>query len=298
MSSAKYLFTEGVTNIKKHGSKSVSTLFVIGATMLILGLFILMYSNVNYLMNTIENEQGLQAFIKDDLTSNNRIDTIKNQIEKIKGVLNVEYMDKEAAFQDAKNMFKGQEYLLDGLLDKSNIFPASFIVKIGDLTQSKNIEKALSEIDGIYKVRYSETTIQSIMSISQVTNIVLVGLGSVMLIVSIFIISNTIKLALNSNQREIFIMRYIGATNKFIRTPFVIEGVFLGLLGAFTSWVIVSLIYITLYAKLPQVSSAIGTYGLIPYSKLWYSVLGINLLLGFLVGYIGSKVSIKKYLKA
>lgn len=298
MKNRMYLFAEGVSNIKKHGSKTVSTLFVITATMLILGLFVLLYNNITFLMNTIEKEQGLQAFIKDDITSDNRIETMKNQIEKIKGIQSVEYLDKKSAYEDAKSMFKGQEFLLEGLPENSNVFPASFVVKINDLNNASNIQKLLEDIDGIYKVRLSEATIESVITISKVTNIVLFSIGSIMLLVSIFIISNTIKLAVNSNQREIFIMRYIGATNKFIRTPFVIEGVFLGILGAFTAWVLTSLIYIALYAKLPQVQSAIGNYGLIAYSKLWYQVLGINLILGFVVGYLGSKFSIRKYLKA
>ena len=298
MKNKSYLFSEGIANIRKHGSKTVSTLFVITATMLILGMFSLVYFNMSKLMGTIEKEQGLQAFIKDDITSSNRIDTMKKQIEKIDGIFSVEYLDKKAAFEDAKSMFKGQEFLLEGLPENSTLFPASFIVKISDLTKAKEIEKLLVDIDGIYKVRLSESTIEAVISITRVTNTVLLILGSIMLVVSIFIISNTIKLAVNSNQREIFIMRYVGATNKFIRTPFVIEGVFLGILGAFTAWVITSLVYIFLYAKLPQVQSAIGTYGLIAYSQLWYIVLGINLVLGVAVGYIGSAVSVKKYLKA
>ncbi len=293
----KFLIKEGLSNIRKHGAKSISTLFVICATMLILALFILILQNVNNFVNIVEEEQGLQAFIDDKITTETKINEIKGKVEKINGVKSVSYLDKDAAFQDAKKVLGDQDYLLEGL-EKADIFPASFVVKINNLKEGADIQKKIEAIDGIYKVRYSEVTIQSIMTISKIANVVLLSIGFVMLVVSIFIISNTIKLAVYSNKREIFIMRYIGATNKFITTPYVIEGVFLGILGSFISWVIISLIYIMLYAKLPQVASALGTYGLMPYSKLWYIVLGFNLLLGLVIGYLGSKFSVKKYLKA
>lgn len=294
---SSFLIKEGLANIRKNGAKSISTLFVICATMLILALFILVLQNVNNFVNIVEEEQGLQAFIDDKITTESKINAIKEQVEKINGVKTVVYLDKAAAFADAKKVLGEQDYLLDGL-EKADIFPASFVVKINNLKEGANIQKKIEAIDGIYKVRYSEVTIQSIMTISKVANIVLLTIGFIMLVISIFIISNTIKLAVYSNKREIFIMRYIGATNKFITTPYVIEGVFLGILGSFISWIIISLVYIMLYAKLPQVASALGTYGLMPYSKLWYIVLGFNLLLGLIIGYLGSKFSVKKYLKA
>lgn len=294
---SKFLVKEGLNNIKKNAAKSISTLFVIGATMLILGIFIILLENVNNFVNIVEEEQGIQAFIEDGISTEARIQKVKEQVEKINGVKSVAYLDKDAAFEDAKKILGDQDYLLEGL-EKAEIFPASFIIKINNLKDGQSIQKKLEAIDGIYKVRYSEVTIQTIMTISRVAKISLVIIGTIMLIISVFIISNTIKLAVYSNKREIVIMRYIGATNKFITTPYIIEGIFLGVLGSFISWIFVSLGYILLYAKVPQVASALGTYGLMPYSKLWYIVLGFNLLVGLVIGMLGSKFSVKKYLKA
>ena len=294
---SNFLIKEGFNNIRKNAAKSISTLFVIAATMLILGVFIITLENVNNFVNIVEEEQGIQAFIEDSISTETRIKKIKQQVEKINGVKSVAYLDKDAAFEDAKKILGDQEYLLEGL-EKADIFPASFIVKIDNLKNGKKVQKSLEAIDGIYKVRYSEVTIQTIMAVSKVAKISLLIIGTVMLIISIFIISNTIKLAVYSNKREIFIMRYIGATNKFITTPYIIEGIFLGILGSFISWIFISLGYILLYANVPQIASALGTYGLMPYSKLWYIVLGFNLLIGLIIGMLGSKFSVKKYLKA
>ena len=119
-----------------------------------------------------------------------------------------------------------------------------------------------------------------------------------MLVVSIFIISNTIKLAVYSNQREIFIMRYIGATNKFIKKPFIVEGAIIGLVSAIISFILISLAYVLLYMRLPQIGSSLGVFGFLPYSSLWYIVLAIFVVVGLFIGIFGSSISIKKLCSA
>jgi murein DD-endopeptidase MepM/ murein hydrolase activator NlpD len=123
------------------------------------------------------------------------------------------------------------------------------------------------------------------------------GIGAVMIFISIFIISNTIKLAVYSNRREIYIMKYIGATSKFIETPFITEGVLMGIGSAMLSWVITSLAYITAYARLPKVGSTIGIFGFVPYSSFWYFVMGAFVILGIILGGLGSSIATKRYLK-
>ena len=182
-------------------------------------------------------------------------------------------------------------------LDKLKIFPASFVVKFTDINQSQQVKDAVEKIDGIYKVKYNNVTVEAVASISKVVNIFLLSIGGVMLVISIFIISNTIKLAVYSNKREILIMRYIGATNKFIKTPFIVEGAIMGLLSAAISFMVISLGYVLAYAKLPQVGSSLGVFGFVPYSSLWYIILVAYIVLGLFIGIFGSSISIKKYLK-
>ena len=158
-------------------------------------------------------------------------------------------------------------------------------------------EDSKRKIDGIYKVRYDESTIEAVVAISKIANVFLLGVGAVLLVVSIFIISNTIKLAVYSNKREIFIMRYMGATNKFIKTPFVVEGALMGIVSAITSFILLSIAYIVLYARVPELNAALGSFGILPYSSLWYQVLILFFALGIFIGVFGSSISIKKYLK-
>lgn len=296
MTTNTYLIKEGYGNLKKHGSKTFSTMLIICATMLVLGIFIILFTNVNKNVETVKIEQGIQAFIEDTATESD-IDYIEDAIKKINGVGEIRYIDKDMAYEDAKNVFKDQEYFLEGL-DKVQIFPASFVVKFADIEQADNIKTQIEKIDGIYKVKYNSSTINAVISISRIANIFLLGIGAVLLIVSIFIISNTIKLAVYSNKREIFIMRYIGATNKFIKKPFVIEGAIMGLVSALISFMLISIAYVVIYARIPKVGSSLGVFGFIPYSSLWWIILAIYVVLGLFIGILGSSISIKKYLKA
>ena len=295
MTTGTYLFKEGYSNLRKHGSKTFSTMLIICATMLVLGIFVLLFQNVNMNVDTIVKEQGLQALIEDTAKEED-IEYMQDELKLIQGISSIEYLDRDAAYQDAKELFSEQEYFLEGLEDV-DIFPRSFVIKFANIEESAQIKAAVEKIDGIYKVKYNEDTINATISLSKIVNIFLLGIGIVMLIVSIFIISNTIKLAVYSNKREIFIMRYIGATNKFIRRPFIVEGAIMGIVSAIISFIVISLAYVVVYSRVPKIGTTMGVFGILPYSTLWYQILIGYIVLGILIGVVGSAISIKKYLK-
>ncbi len=295
MNTKTYLIKEGYDNLRKHGSKTFSTMLIICATMLVLGIFIVLFQNVNKNVETIKVEQGLQAFIEDSATED-EINYMEDEIKQIEGVKEVNYLDQDMAYEYAKEVFKDQEYFLEGM-DNLKIFPATFVVKFENINQSESVKNAVSKIDGIYKVRYDEDKINAVIAISKIVNIFVIVVGTVLFIVSIFIISNTIKLAVYSNKREIFIMRYIGATNSFIRTPFIIEGAIMGLVSALVSFLVISIAYVVLYAQIPKLGSSLGVFGFLPYTSLWYQILIAYIFLGLFIGIFGSAISIKKYLK-
>lgn len=295
MSTNWYLIKEGYINLRKHGSKTFSTILVICATMIIIGIFLLLFQNVNVNVKTVREEQGLQAFIEDSATESD-VEYITDKVKNISGVKEVKYITKEMGFENAKEVFKDYDYFLSGL-ENVDIFPRSLVIKFLDISNSSTVKEEVEKIDGIYKVRYDESTIEAVVAISKIANVFLLGVGAVLLVVSIFIISNTIKLAVYSNKREIFIMRYMGATNKFIKTPFVVEGALMGIVSAITSFILLSIAYIALYARVPELNAALGSFGILPYSSLWYQVLILFFALGIFIGVFGSSISIKKYLK-
>ena len=295
MTTNTYLIKEGYHNLNKHGSKTISTMLIICATMLILGIFIIILQNVNENVETLRLEQGLQAFIEDKATDED-VAYMEDEIRLIPGVSEIQYMSKAEAYEDAKEQFKDQDYFLEGLEDLE-IFPASFIVKFTNIEEAETIKEAVEKIDGIYNVKYNADTIDAVISISRVTNYFILGVGIVLLVVSVFIISNTIKLAVYSNKREIFIMRYIGATNSFIIKPFIVEGAIMGVMSALISFIIISIVYVYIYAALNS-SYALGVFKFIPYSTIWYQILIAYIALGLFIGVFGSAISLKKYLKA
>jgi len=295
MGTRAYLIGQGYSNLKKHGGKTFSTMLIICATMLILGLFIILYVNIDTNVKVVTENQGLKAFIAEEIDED-EVAGIAEKIKQITNVKSITYLDKEAALEDAKDTLKEYAYLLDGY-ESFNPFPRSFIVVFENLESTEHVKEAIESVDGIYKVSYNEKIINAVIAISDVGNIVIIGLGVIMICISVFIISNTIKLSVYSNKREIYIMKYIGATSKFIRYPFVVSGVLMGVGSALFTWVIVSLGYTLLYSKLPQMNSEIGMFGLVPYSSFWYLVLGAFVLAGILLGGVGSSIAIKKYLK-
>ena len=295
MTTNTYLIKEGYHNLNKHGSKTISTMLIICATMLILGIFIIILQNVNENVETLRLEQGLQAFIEDKATDED-VAYMEDEIRLIPGVSEIQYMSKAEAYEDAKEQFKDQDYFLEGLEDLE-IFPASFIVKFTNIEEAETIKEAVEKIDGIYYVKYNSYSIDAVISISRVANYFILGVGIVLLVVSVFIISNTIKLAVYSNKREIFIMRYIGATNSFIIKPFIVEGAIMGVMSALISFIIISIVYVYIYAALNS-SYALGVFKFIPYSTIWYQILIAYIALGLFIGVFGSAISLKKYLKA
>ena len=295
MGNRAYLVGQGYSNLRKHGGKTFATMLIICATMLVLSFFIIAYVNIETNARVITENQGLKALISDDVDETD-VEAIGEKIKQISNVKSVTYLNKDAALQDAKEILKEYAYLLDGY-EAFNPFPRSYIVVFENLKSTTNVKEAVESVDGIYKVAYNDTIINTVIKISDVGSIIVIALGVIMLLVSVFIISNTIKLAVYSNKREIYIMKYIGATSKFIRYPFVVSGVLMGIGSALFTWVVVSLAYILLYSKMPQMNSDLGSFGLVPYSSFWYIVLGISVLVGIILGGIGSSIAIKKYLK-
>ncbi|MBR5227716.1 MAG: permease-like cell division protein FtsX [Clostridia bacterium] len=295
MGTRGYLIVQGYSNLRKHSGKTFSTMLIICLTMILLGVFLIGYVNIDKNVKVITENQGLKAFISEDIDEKD-VQAIADKIKQITNVKNITYLDKDAALADAKDTLKEYSYLLDGY-EAFNPFPRSFIVVFESLESTEHVKEAIESVDGIYKVTYNEKIINAVITISEVGSIVVIALGIAMIAISIFIISNTIKLSVYSNKREIYIMKYIGATSKFIKCPFVVSGVLMGIGSALLSWVLVSLAYILLYSKLPQMNSEIGMFGFVPYSTFWYLILGAFVLIGVFLGGIGSSIAIRKYLK-
>ena len=192
-----------------------------------------------------------------------------------------------------KERFKDKQYLLDGL----TIFPASFVVTLTDLNLSSEVQKEIMQLDFVKKITSRDDTMKTLVTLGNGIRIASGIILLLLVLISIFIISNTIKLTVHSRRKEISIMKYVGATNSFIRWPFMIEGIIIGIFAAVLSTIFVGLSYNTIADKIMQSElSTMININLLGFRDMFQQVFIVYLMLGIGVGVIGSVFSMKKYL--
>ena len=295
-----YHIGEGIRNLFKNKKSTISSLVIMMATMLMFGVFFIIGQNVNYIMRTIEEDQGMQVFIIKDANME-EVEEIKGMISNIDGVATTEIFTKQDAFDQMKAKFKDHADVIDGY--GVDIFPDSIIVKLTDLEKSAEVQEQIKQIkindkDYIDEIRSSDKTINALINIANGVKIITGVLLILLVAISVFIISNTIKLTVHARRKEISIMKYVGATNGFIRGPFIVEGIIIGIISAFITLAIIGLAYKQTLSKILE-SSVIQrlTISLYSFSELFARVLLVYLILGIGIGVIGSIISMRKYLK-
>ncbi len=291
-----YLIKEGIRNTLKNKKSTMASLVIMIATMLIFGLFFVVTENINSVMEQIEAQQGIQVFIEKEATQA-QITELKEKIQALDGVNNTQFVTKEEALNTVKNQFKEHKNLLTGY-DEKNPFPASYIVTVTDLSKIGSIAKQIETFENVNEIMSKDATTDALLSIANgikiFSGIILVFL----VVISIFIISNTIKLTVHARRREISIMKYVGATNNFIRGPFIVEGIIIGLVSAMLSIGFISLIYDVIAGKI-MASQLMGVMGisLLTFAEIFNLIFVVYLILGIGIGVLGSVVSMKKYLE-
>ena len=290
-----YLIKEGFKSTFKQKKMTSASIIIMCATMFIFGLFFVIGENVNSVITQIESQQGIQIFIKEDATDAD-IETLGNQIRAINGVNRVTFVSKEDALNSMKTTL-GDESLFEGW-DEENPFPASYFVTLTDLSLNDEIQSQINKLDNVDEIESENTTINRLQSLANGIQITTVIILVLLIIISIFIISYTIKLTVHARRREISIMKYVGATNSFIRGPFIVEGIIIGVISAVITLVILGLAYNAVMGKIGDsiLIQEMGL-GLLSFSDMFSLVLTVYLVLGVGIGVLGSTISMRKYLK-
>ncbi len=290
-----YLIKEGFKSTFKQKKMTSASIIIMCATMFIFGLFFVIGENVNSVITQIESQQGIQIFIKEDATDAD-IENLGNQIRAINGVNRVTFVSKEDALNSMKTTL-GDESLFEGW-DEENPFPASYFVTLTDLSLNDEVQSQINKLDNVDEIESENTTINRLQSLANGIQITTVIILVLLIIISIFIISYTIKLTVHARRREISIMKYVGATNSFIRGPFIVEGIIIGVISAIITLVILGLAYNAVMGKIGDsiLIQEMG-FGLLSFSQMFYLVLTVYLVLGVGIGVLGSTISMRKYLK-
>ena len=291
LSSCGYLIREGFRSVTKHGFMSFASVTIIMACLIIMGTMSLLSVNIDVLINDLENQNEIVCFVSDGLNEEDA-KTIRSSLERLDNISSVEFVSRTDAMDSF--MSKYDESLMEGI-DES-VFRHRYVIHLNDISLMSESKQALENVPGIAKVNAHLEYAKTFVTIRNIVSVVSLVLIVILVFVSIFIMSNTIKLATFSRREEIAIMKMVGANNSFIKLPFIVEGLVLGIIGGglafFAEWGIYDLITKKI------VSSITGSLiYVVPFRSLALVILIAFVGTGILVGVVGGTNAIRNYLK-
>ncbi len=292
-----YLIGEGFGNVFKNKKSTGASLMIMCATMIIFGIFLILTENINHFVAEVESAQGIQVFIKNEATQE-QIEEIEEKLRALDGVSTTEYVSKEDALTQMKDRFGDKKDLLAGY-EENNIFPASYVVTLTDLSKSKEVQNQILTFDNIKKITSKDETVATLINLANGIKIVTGVILILLVIISVFIIANTIKLTVHARRKEISIMKYVGATNGFIRWPFIVEGMIIGVFASAISIALVGIAYSFIAEQMvnSQFMQVINM-SLVTFGDMFSSIIFVYMLLGIGIGAIRKYYFYEKIFKS
>jgi cell division transport system permease protein len=293
-------FKEGLKGLWRNRMMSLASIGSVTAVLLVLGLSLVIIINVNNITKYVESSVEIKAFLFDGL-SESQIKTISDSIKGMEGIREVTYESKEEALEKWQAQLGNKGDLLTGLEGDDNPLPSSYIVKVEDPTVIAQTAERIATLEGVEEVRYGKDIVDSLIQSTKAVRVVGIVLIVVLALISIFIISNTIKLTVVARRKEISIMKLVGATDGFIRLPFIIEGLCLGFVGSLLASGTLAAIYnyfFTLVSRNYASFFALVSASLAPVGQTVYSTSMVLSAIGVLIGAIGSVISLRRFLNA
>lgn len=288
-----YLTREGFRNIWVNRLLTLATVFVLVSCLVIVGSGTLIYLNITSALDVIGAQNVIMVFIEDG-SSQEQMDSLKAQLEAMGNVDKVEFVPKEDAFERQKAEYGEKAALLDGL--SADILPDAYKVTVKDLEQFDATAESIKGLEYVLQIRENSELAGKIASIRNAVSYVCIGIVAVLFFVSLFIVSNTIRITIYNRRLEISIMKAVGATNMFIRWPFIVEGMLLGIFSAVIALVVEYGLYSVACIWLSDVMAMIGG-SVVSFADYILVIFGIFMFIGIFIGSFGSLISLNKYLK-
>jgi len=288
-----YFISQGIKYFRSNKYVSFAAVGVLAACLFIMGNFWLIYLNVDLNLQRMEEENLTMLFL-DDAVDSDRFADIRSQIERIDNVAACEFISKEQAFEEYKATY-AEEYDLYQDLEEQGInpLPNSFSVTMKDITLYEETVYQLSRIEGVARIRkQNQDTIDGMLAVAESVYFICYWIMGLLFVASLFIIMNTIKIARFTNRRQINIMKFVGATDWFIRWPFIFEGAIIGLLAAGISHLFTWYTYTNVMVKLGE---TIRIFEILPFAGVSMQMLSVEAACGLLIGVLGSAISIRRY---
>ena len=289
----KYFFREGTSNMFSHGFMSFAAVGIIIACLLIMGTFSLVAVNAHANLKDLQQKSEILAFIDETYTPE-QAQGLESQLSKIENVESMTFISKQQAMETYVEEFGEDQEVFEDL--DPEIFRDRYSIRITELERMNETAEKIEDVPGIVKVRVDEDLSKGLLTVSRIATLVSVALIAVLLLVSLFIMSNTIKLTTFDRKDEIAIMKMVGATDAFIRWPFVYEGLLLGLFSAVIAFFLQWGLYMTMSAGI-SASDNLQLLTLLPFTDLFGPVLIVFVIVGLFVGIFGSLMAIRKFLR-
>ncbi len=286
----RYLTREGLRNVWQNRFMSVASVAVLAACLLLTGLSYLALANVERAFKWVYGQNMVVVFAKTDCTDE-QITAMGDALKAIDNVEKTEFLSKEETLEKYKDSLPQETY--EGLQGDDNPMPDAYIVTFRDLENFDETVAQIKAIDGVDDASYDGNIAATLRTVRRIALEVGLGVVALLLIVSLFIIANTIKLTVYNRRLEIYIMRSVGATGAFIRIPFMVEGMTLGILSGGVAFFLVWLLYVKLLGLLPQTTAL---FSLVPFKEVWGVLLLGFVVIGMLTGMLGSAIATGKYL--
>ena len=293
-----YLIGEGFGNAFKNKKSTMASLIIMCATMIVFGIFWILGENINNFMDTLKEEQGIEVFMPKEIAEE-QTEELKTKLEGLNEFTEITYVSEKEAFRRMQERYKENPSMLAGYTEDNHVFSSSYILKFKDLAKSEELQEKILEFENVKTITSPDSARENLMNLADGIKIVTLIISVILIIISIFIISNTIKLTVHARRKEISIMKYVGATNSFIRWPFIVEGMIIGLLANLISFMILGVAYKLL---IPQIMNSgfmqVINIELLTLSQVFNGViLAVYMILGVGIGALGSIISMRKYLK-
>ena len=291
-STKQYFIKETYKSIRRNGFMSFASISTVAVSLWVLGMFLMIFLNTNNLAQYLENQVQISVYMQDSATDK-ELASVKDKLTKMPGVVRVTQVNKQQALERFKKRLGDQEQLLNSL-GKENPFPNSFEVQVDNPDRIKVLTPQIGQLPKVETAKFGQEVVEHLFQLTKILR-----LGGIVLVVflamaTLFIISNTIRLTVFARRKEVIIMKYVGATDWFIRWPFLLEGMTLGFFGAVVAFVLINSIYASL---LDRIHATLAFLPLLPTSPLLLYVDLFLLAAGTGIGALGSYISLRKFLR-
>lgn len=290
----KSVVKQGFVGLWRNRMMSMASISSVTAALLILGIVLILILNINNITLTAQQQfDEIQIYLEDEMDQA-EIDKLGEVISSFDGVASLRFQSREQALEIMKEKFGDEGYILDGL--ETNPLPDSYIIQLSKIDNAEAVVERLRGLNGIEDIKYYRDIVEKLMSVANFVRYGGLIIIAVLMFISVFIISNTVKITVAARKREINIMKYVGATNGFIRGPFIVEGILLGLIGAAISILAITHGYKYLFTSINDRLYVLFTVYMVPHYSLFNDIVIIFTAIGVGIGILGSVLSLRRFL--